>query len=46
MFNTSENQARQEIDRLLKSAGRMIQNYDMLDRTVERGVAVREYPLT
>jgi type I restriction enzyme, R subunit len=46
MFNIPENLARQEIDRLLESAGWIIQNQDTLALGVGRGIAVREFRLT
>ena len=45
-FNTPENKARAEIDRLLIAAGWAIQNRDAIDLFASRGVAVREYQLT
>lgn len=45
-FNTPENKARAEIDRLLIAAGWAIQNRDAIDLFVSSGVAVREYQLT
>jgi type I restriction enzyme R subunit len=44
--NTPENRARVDIDRLLTQAGWAIQDRDEIDLFAERGVAVREYPLT
>jgi type I restriction enzyme R subunit len=46
MFNTPESIARQEIDRLLESAGWIIQNQDTLALGAGRGIAVREFRLT
>ncbi len=41
----AEDEARQEIDSLLESAGWQIQNNDELNLGAKLGVAVREFPL-
>lgn len=46
MINTPENQARQEIDKLLIAAGWIIQDYKELHLPAGKGIAVREHPLT
>ena len=40
-----EQQAREQIDAVLNSAGWVVQNRDGIDLYANRGVAVREYPL-
>ena len=42
---TPEEEARQEIDRLLQSAGWCIQDYQDLNLGAGLGVAIREFPL-
>ncbi len=46
MFNTPESLARQEIDRLLESAGWIVRNLDIFMIGEARGIAVREFRLT
>jgi hypothetical protein len=41
---TPEQQARQEIDKLLKAAGWAVQDYKAMNLAAGRGVAVREFP--
>jgi type I restriction enzyme, R subunit len=42
---TPEEEARQEIDRLLQAAGWQVQDYKNLNLGASPGVAVREFPL-
>ena len=41
-----EDKAREEIDRLLSSAGWVIQDYSQLNLDASLGVAVREFPVS
>jgi type I restriction enzyme R subunit len=43
---TPEEKARQEIDRLLKQSGWIVQDHSAMDITAGLGVAIREFPLT